>query len=56
MNKVGYYSTQSTRNLKTNLSLALLLGKQGIFYINSNDTAAVKFGNIIGVKQPRMDF
>ena len=58
VNKVCYYSAQSTCNKKTNLALALLLGmsKQGNFHIVSNYTAAVKSGNIIRVKEPRMDF
>ena len=58
VNKVGYYPAQSTCNKKTNLAPALLLGmsKQGNFHTVSNYTAAVKSGNIIGVKEPRMDF
>ena len=32
------------------------MSKQGNFYIVSNYTAAVKSGNIIRVKEPRMDF
>lgn len=58
VNKVGYYSPQSTCNKKANLALALLLGmsKQGNFHVVSDYTAAVKSGNIIGVKEPRVDF
>lgn len=58
MNKAGYYTIQSTFNMKTNLALAFLLGmsKQGNFHIVSNYTAAVISGNIIWVKEPRIDF
>lgn len=58
MNKAAYYSIQSTFNMKTNLALAFLLGmsKQGNFHIVSNYNAAVISGNIIWVKEPRIDF
>ena len=32
------------------------MSKQGNFHIVSDYTAAVKSGNIISVKEPRMDF
>lgn len=56
--KVGYQSIQSICTMKANLALALLLGmsKQDNFHIVSYYAAAVKSGNIIQVKEPRMEF
>lgn len=48
----------STFSMETNLALAFLLGmsKQGNFHIVSSYTAAVISGNIIWIKEPRIDF